>query len=269
MNKNEHYYSFGELFFNKGFHEISLFLRNPENLLKGNDENLDFDINPLSPDCRTFKIKPLPSKIYILNFDYLTERSAKADNGPFVKVEQILEDDVKDDDFQLKANNILQTFDYKIATEKDVQSINVSVCASPGYENSSNIRIKNLSLRPFLTPALAFVSTDKNLTINDNKILATQINPTKYEVKVNANSPYILVLNNKFNSNWKISDKDANAKHFMINGFANAWNISKTGEYSLIIEYNPQKYFYIGWLVTITFMTGVVIYLTYAIYKHK
>ncbi len=269
LNKNEHYYSFGELFFNKGFHEISLFLRNPENLLKGNDENLDFDINPLSPDCRTFKIKPLPSKIYILNFDYLTERSAKADNGPFVKVEQILEDDVKDDDFQLKANNILQTFDYKIATEKDVQSINVSVCASPGYENSSNIRIKNLSLRPFLTPALAFVSTDKNLTINDNKILATQINPTKYEVKVNANSPYILVLNNKFNSNWKISDKDANAKHFMINGFANAWNISKTGEYSLIIEYNPQKYFYIGWLVTITFMTGVVIYLTYAIYKHK
>lgn len=266
LNKNEHYYSFGELTLGRGFHEISLFLRNPENLL-GNNKNLDFDINPISLDCRTFKIKPHPSRIYILNFDYLTERSVGADNGPFVKVEQILEDDVKDDNFQLKANSILQTFDHKIATEKNVKSVNISICASPGYENFSNIHINNLSLRPFLTPALVLIPEQNVLAGNVNEIQATQLNPTKYEVKVNANSPYTLVLNNRFNSNWEISDKEA--KHFTINGFANAWSISKTGEYSLIIEYNPQKYFYIGWLVTVISMTLAIIYLIYAVYKHK
>lgn len=266
LNKNEHYYSFGKLSLNKGFHEISVFLRNPENLLE-NEGNLDFDINPLLPDCRTFKLKPLSSKIYILNFDYLTERSVGADNGPFVKIEQILEDDVKDDDFQLKANSIFQTFDYKIATQKNIQSINVSVCASPGYENSSNIHIKNLSFRPFLTPALALVPEQAILAGNINETWVTQLNPTKYEIKVNVSSPYVLVLNNKFNSNWKISDKTAS--HFTINGFANAWNVSKTGEYSLIIEYGPQKYFYIGWLVTIISMALAIVYLVYAIYKHK
>ena len=266
LNKNEHYYSFGKLFLSKGFHEISLIQKDQENLL-GKEEGLGFDINPVSPDCRIFHIDPLPGKIYILNFDYLTERSAKADNGPFVKVEQILEDDVIDDDFQLKANNVLQTFDYKIATEKNVQSVNISVCASPGYENSSNVHIKNLSLRPFLTPALALIPDRNILAGNVNEIQTTQINPTKYSVKVNANSPFILVLNNKFNSNWKISNKEA--KHFMINGFANAWNISKTGKYSLTIEYNLQRYFYIGWFITITSLILLIVYLIYAIYKHK
>src|SRR3989344_5534346 len=270
FNKNSHYYSFGVNVFSKGFHEISLFLKNPDNLLsKGNDDDLNFDVNPLQPDCRVFRIEPLSSRIYILNFDYLTERSVGADNGPFVKIEQVLQDDVRDEDFQLKANSIFQTFDYKIATEKNVQLVKVSICASSGYENSSNIHIENLSLRPFQTPALALISSDNKPTINDNKISVTQINPTKYEVRVNANSPYILVLNNKFNSNWKTSDKDVNTKHFMVNGFANAWNISKTGEYTLIVEYSSKKYFYLGWFITIAFMITMFTYLIYAIYKHK
>ena len=102
-----------------------------------------------------------------------------------------------------------------------------------------------------------------------NEIQVEQLNPTKYEIKVRAESPYSLVLNNRFNSNWRISDAEGDKTHFTINGFANAWNIQKTGEYPLIVEYSPQRFFYIGWIITISFMSAMVIFLLYAIFKHK
>ena len=126
-----------------------------------------------------------------------------------------------------------------------------------------------MSLRPFLTPALALVPEQNVLAGRVNKIQVEQLNPTKYEIKVSAESPYNLVLNNRFNSNWRISDADGDKTHFTINGFANAWDIQKTGEYSLIVEYSPQRFFYIGWIITISFMSAMVIFLLYAIFKHK
>ena len=112
-----------------------------------------------------------------------------------------------------------------------------------------------------------------------------QINPTKYEVKItSASEPFFLILNEKFNPDWKIYQKDAvtetgNAKanylttikegiqdnflntlfskalpeeaHLNVNGYANAWLIdpSKYGrqqKFTAVIEYWPQKIFYLG-----------------------
>jgi hypothetical protein len=81
----------------------------------------------------------------------------------------------------------------------------------------------------------------------------TKIDPTKYIVKVNAIKPYMLSFAESYDPLWIAyvdynKDKSRSVPLYsVINGF---W-INKTGEYELIIEYEPQRWFYIGSIITI------------------
>lgn len=97
-----------------------------------------------------------------------------------------------------------------------------------------------------------------------------QIDPTRYLVKIeNADDPYILKLNQRFNSNWELKSEDRNEKyeHFPINLYANAWWINKKGDYDLIIEYKAQKLFYIGSAISLVGLFGMVTFLVYRFFK--
>jgi len=54
--------------------------------------------------------------------------------------------------------------------------------------------------------------------------------------------------------------------HFKTNGYANGWLIDKTGNYAIIIEYYPQKVFYLGILLSIT---GIIFAFTYLLLRIK
>jgi hypothetical protein len=112
-----------------------------------------------------------------------------------------------------------------------------------------------------------------------------KIDPTKYEIKVeNATRPYMLSLAETYDPLWMASysppgriydngesnhDDDANDSRIpsvplysIINGFY----INKTGDYTLTIEYEPQRWFIQGAFVSIITTISILIVL---IFSHK
>lgn len=86
------------------------------------------------------------------------------------------------------------------------------------------------------------------LPMNMDKVHLTykRISPTKYTVNVSTQKPFILVLSEAYEPLWRITIIDAefrNFDHFIVNGYANGWYIDKTGEFGIIIEYLPQRYY--------------------------
>lgn len=89
-----------------------------------------------------------------------------------------------------------------------------------------------------------------------------KLSPTKYLVSidnVDRNTP--LVLQDKFSPSWKVYRNDDNGynlwatwgkkpilenKHQVANGYGNVWWLQNPGPYNLIIEYWPQRLFYLG-----------------------
>ena len=91
------------------------------------------------------------------------------------------------------------------------------------------------------------------------------------EVK-NAAEPFNLIFSESFSPDWKayIQRKSiAEEQHFMVNGFANGWEItprdSNGKSYTVIIEYWPQRLFYIGGIISIL---TVVFCLIFEIFKN-
>jgi hypothetical protein len=81
-----------------------------------------------------------------------------------------------------------------------------------------------------------------------------QKNPTRYEVVVSgARMPFVLVLNQRFDSGWKlvIDGIHEDYPHYEVNGFANAWVISKTGDFKLTLHHTSQQSVYAGGFITI------------------
>ena len=110
-----------------------------------------------------------------------------------------------------------------------------------------------------------------------------KINPTKHVVKINnATNPYMLVFAESYDPLWTAyvdnsegsnkSDSNEN-NNFKINsiplyGLTNGFYVNKTGDYSLVIEYQPQKWFIQGATISILFLVAMF-GRTFAPYKAK
>lgn len=146
----------------------------------------------------------------------------------------------------------------------------------------------------FAAPNISFVR------INQTKYLISINNVT---------SPFFLNFNQRFDTGWRLQDvkvKDGGevfapqflldsryntreysqsntslenritymgttvaAHHFLNNGFANSWFIKSPGDYSFILEYEPQKVFYKAAIFSAISVVVVVIMVLYIQYKRK
>ncbi len=86
-------------------------------------------------------------------------------------------------------------------------------------------------------------TTDKTINLNTQNsvkpaIKLQKISHTKYKIDVSgAKGPFILVLNNTFDYSWEVTvNKEIINTHFIVNGFANGWILSKEGDYSVEIN---------------------------------
>ncbi len=141
-------------------------------------------------------------------------------------------------------------------------------------------------------------SNQENKEAGNPKISFKKINPTKYLVTAEgANKPFWLVFSETFNKDWKIyADKNynyhhgqkegqtnypvkftpadikyfftkpLNIRHSLVNGYANGWYIEpeKLGlgaNFSFIVYFYPQSFFYLGLGISILTMFGCLIYL--------
>jgi hypothetical protein len=90
-----------------------------------------------------------------------------------------------------------------------------------------------------------------------------KISQTEYLVEVkNVSLPFVLVFNESFDQGWKIISTDVEAKHLIVNGYANGWYISPEAscaksacELEFRITYEPQRYFSLTMIInTILFL---------------
>jgi len=99
----------------------------------------------------------------------------------------------------------------------------------------------------------------------------TKLDPTLYHVKVNASKPFMLAFAESYDPLWtawvdKIDGKPVQPEtiravplYSVINGFY----INQTGDLDITIEYEPQKWFYMGSAVSITTLMASFTYLVY------
>lgn len=136
------------------------------------------------------------------------------------------------------------------------------------YLCSSNVtppEIENFEIHEMVSPDIIAVDSISTPDIASPVVTYTKVDPTHFQVKIeNASTPFILVFNEAYNSSWRLNGYDSG--HFVVNGYANAWKISKTGTYTLDLTYTPQSSFKKGVLISIfslVFVLGAFITLVF------
>jgi len=114
--------------------------------------------------------------------------------------------------------------------------------------NKSTWLIDTSELLPVLTVM------DSGSQANAPDLEFKRLSPVKYRVTVKkAISPFLLVFSENYHPMWQVKIKgQVIDNHFRANWYANAWYIDKRGTYDIIIEFWPQKLFYIGLVVSLT-----------------
>jgi hypothetical protein len=89
-----------------------------------------------------------------------------------------------------------------------------------------------------------------------------KIDPTHWDVEVNATSPFLLEFGEAQSSLWKVSDDAGNSyPGISLNSIINGFWISRTGQYHLTIEYSSQKSFEEGVLLSlVSFPVAMFLY---------
>ena len=118
----------------------------------------------------------------------------------------------------------------------------------------------------YISPANSTIIGGLNLPTNVNKETSysfRMVTPTSYVGEVESNSPFILILNQKFDDGWVAhvdEEQITPTSHFKTNGYANAWYINRTGHLGITIEYSPQKVFQMGTYISLTTFITCLIY---------
>jgi len=114
------------------------------------------------------------------------------------------------------------------------------------------------------------IQKGKELKENLPEISYKKINPTKYLVNVkNAQDPFYLIQLENYDTYWNAKiDKNIIEEHEKVFGYANAWHIDEKGNYNVVIEYAPQKWFYYSLFISLVFLSILVIFLIYLKIKY-
>jgi hypothetical protein len=84
---------------------------------------------------------------------------------------------------------------------------------------------------------------------------ATRISPTMFKVTVNdSSSPFYMVFTQTYSNLWSAyyanGETIPQKMHIAVNGFANAWYLNRTGNYTVYIHYTPQNYMWGAWILS-------------------
>jgi hypothetical protein len=100
---------------------------------------------------------------------------------------------------------------------------------------------------------------------NNVEISYNRLNPTQYIVNVTTSVPFYLVFSDSYDKGWIASingETISDAYHFIANGYANGWYVSKTGTYSVNLQFSPQNYLYAGATISILTLIIIILYLS-------
>lgn len=284
----DNYLSLGKLSLKEGTHEISFIIPSTENLVKtkeiildtekvnsleipimdfdpflryeigftylseyGDGVNVDFVLNNDPVDQRTQKIRHSFSRKFnrdnysslVRSFSFVTGENETADNALLrLRID--------------KWNNCRDLFQGKFAKKCDNKQIYDS------FNRPSRMKVSNLHVYPKFPAQAKLVSRKDKENINLMPVVDFEkIDSTKYKYKVkNATAPFLLVFSELFDGGWQNS---LIREHFLVNGYANAWKINKTGDFDGEIEFYPQKLLRTGYIISGVSITLGILLLIY------
>lgn len=97
----------------------------------------------------------------------------------------------------------------------------------------------------------------------------TRIDSTKYIVKINATKPFMLSFAEAYDPLWVCYVNGEKISSIPLYSVINGFWINQTGNLDILIEYEPQRWFYIGSIVSITTFLACTAYLTHSYTKIK
>lgn len=90
-----------------------------------------------------------------------------------------------------------------------------------------------------------------SLKIPAEIVSVEEINPTKYIVHVNSTEPFMLAFAESYDPLWVATFDGEKVKSIPLYSVINGFPLDKTGNLTITIEYEPQRWFYYGLIITI------------------
>jgi len=241
-NLENDWISLGEQWFEKGNHQLTVELPPLKNL--AGDFHKE-DTGGLK-GCFFSEIKNYNSSL-----DYKIKIKYVNDFSDILSI--LIKKDGNEEIFDLPPQKGEKTFEYLLSKQKEGKSVTVAICSPQLTEEILKEKI-TLEVSRIIHPVLILRASRIDREVSLPQIEFKKVNPTKYLVEVkNSSQPFFLVFWQRFSPNWSVSIP---AFHFRVNNFANGWLIEKEGDFSLELNYLPQKRFYQGLILSgIVFLT--------------
>ena len=101
-----------------------------------------------------------------------------------------------------------------------------------------------------------------------------EVDPTRYVVRVNAKSPFILAFSETYDSLWqaevyKNDKKIGVVKSIMLYSAINGFQVNETGDLEIVVKYKPQDLFEIGFAISTATFASCAIFLLYGFRKKE
>lgn len=267
--------SYGKVNLTVGKHEISIERPITSNLIS-KAENLTINTfkgnNQASLKIDNFN----PYSRYLVNFDYNFQLGQQ-----FMFLFQQNNDRIRNNNIDAEClnTNILKqevglsdfTHVSDIYTPKRSDEAGILFWIDPSQ--SAELAIKNLSVNRIIEPQPVLINKNPNFIPTQlPSISYTKINPTKYQILVKGSTvPFFLILSELYNGGWEalFEDKTKVGKHFLANSFANGWLIEREGDFSLTLEFAPQRLLDFGRIISgFSLATGLVL-ISLILFKRK
>lgn len=251
--------------------------------------------------CTTQQLPIDGSSTYLLSFDHQSPTISKAryylgyDNG-LSEVSWV------------DSNKEWQTYKKIIETPADIKSLSLFIYSHPLTEDEKSLnRYDNVTLIkiPELRGIYYGIEEPKARLREPKEISFNLINPTKKLVHIKgATTPFYLAMSESFHPQWQAQfnnekvngffdswmpfvkpDRIIDEHHFELNGFLNGWyidtakyclendlctqNLDGSYDIELVLEFFPQRWFYLGLLISSTTFISILGYLGYSFIRSR
>lgn len=151
---------------------------------------------------------------------------------------------------ELEKNTDWTTFQTVFRPRPTARGLYVFLYADPGMDQPIQTTIDYDALSviklPRLLDTLGFTSVMPTPAPTPTLTYERQ-STTKYRIKVaGATGPFILNFLDQFDEGWQATiagERQPLPHHFSVSGYANGWAVTKTGDYDIILDFQPQHDF--------------------------
>ncbi len=103
----------------------------------------------------------------------------------------------------------------------------------------SKALIDNVQVKKVYAPIFGYYySEDFGNQKNTTEVIYEKVHPAEYKVNIQAKSPFFLIFNETYDSNWDATiDGKKIGKHFKVNSYANGYFIDRTGNFQILLTH--------------------------------